>query len=51
MIYRDEYYTEGADAGGITEVWVRKFRNGLRNSKIELEFDIKNEWFEKPRVM
>ena len=48
MIYRDEYYTEGADAGGTTEVWVRKFRNGLRNSKVALEFDIKKEWFNSP---
>ena len=46
MMYRDEYYTEGADTGGVTEIWVRKFRNGLRNSKIELQFDIEREWFE-----
>ena len=49
MIYREEYYSDGGDKGGITEVWVRKFRNGLRNSKIELEFDINKEWFDSPK--
>ena len=49
MMYREDYYNEGADVGGKTELWVRKFRDGLRNSKIELEFDIENEWFESPK--
>ena len=44
MLYREAYYDENDDSP-ITDVWVRKFRNGLRNQLIQLEFDTSRQWF------
>ncbi|MBI5414301.1 replicative DNA helicase [Candidatus Peregrinibacteria bacterium] len=44
MIYRDDYYNEDSDYPGITEVWIRKHRNGptghtdLRFDKTQMRF-------------
>lgn len=48
MIYRDSYYsTTGlVPTNDITELWVKKFRNGLANIKIELRYNPKQQWFD-----
>jgi len=44
MLYRDDYYHEDSDFPGITEIWVRKHRNGpighvdLRFDKTQMRF-------------
>ncbi len=38
MLYRDDYYNEDSDFPGITEIWVRKHRNGPIGH-IDLRFD------------
>ena len=45
MMYREGYYNldEGKDIGGETELLGRKFRDGVRNDKIILHYDLKNQ--------
>lgn len=38
MLYRDDYYNEDSDYPGITEIWVRKHRNGPIGH-VDLRFD------------
>ncbi len=44
MLYRDDYYNEDSDFPGITEVWIKKHRNGpightdLRFDKTQMRF-------------
>jgi replicative DNA helicase len=44
MLYRDDYYNEDSDFPGVTEVWIRKHRNGpighvdLRFDKTQMRF-------------
>lgn len=38
MLYRDDYYNEDSDFPGITEIWVRKHRNGPIGH-VDLRFD------------
>ncbi len=44
MMYREEYYDEFTDKKGITEIHVRKNRNGPTGS-IELMFKKENQKF------
>lgn len=37
-IYRDAYYHPGSKAGSVTEFWLRKSREGARNSRSEMVF-------------
>lgn len=48
MLYRDSYYKQVAfsHSKDITELWIRKFRDGPSNVLINLYFDPKQEWFE-----
>lgn len=48
MLYRDSYYKQMAfsHSKDVTELWVRKFRDGPSNVLINLYFDPKQEWFE-----
>ena len=46
MIYRESYYSGVNVKNDPTEVWVRKFRNGVANSRINLMFNKASEWFE-----
>ena len=49
MMYRDDYYNPTpesiASQTSLTEIWVRKFRDGPANQCIKMEFDKQNEWF------
>ena len=47
MIYREGYYNldSGQDLGGVTELLGRKFRDGVRNEKIVLSYDLKEQWY------
>jgi replicative DNA helicase len=47
MLHRDEPQTEKKPDKSITEVWVRKFRDGPRDVLIKLLFDPRQEWFEE----
>ena len=46
-IYRDSYYTKDISDNS-AEILVLKFRNGDSASKIELEFDASEQWFNRP---
>lgn len=47
MLHRDEPQTEKKPEKSVTEVWVRKFRDGPRDVLIKLLFSPKEEWFEE----
>ena len=44
MIYREDYYDEFSEKKGITDIYVRKNRNGPIGM-VELMFDKKNQTF------
>jgi len=44
MLYREE-----DNIDNITEVWIRKFRDGPRDVLIRLRFDPRQDWFDVPR--
>ena len=47
MLYRDDYYNpEKKQALSETELWIRKFRDGIRDAKVRLMFDERKQWFE-----
>ena len=48
MLYRDDYYNPPAQPAAFseTELWVRKFRDGVRNAMIKLRFYERRQWFE-----
>lgn len=48
MLYRDSYYhpPEHEVTNDYTEIWIRKFRDGVSNSRIDLMFDTQKQWFE-----
>lgn len=48
MMYRDSYYNppDTPQMLSKTEVWVRKFRDGPANILVNLDFDLRREWFE-----
>lgn len=46
MMHREEAQTDTKPQKSLTEVWVRKFRDGPRDVLIRLWFDPKQEWFE-----
>lgn len=48
MLYRDEYYSNtGRNTGkSMTEVWIRKFREGPSNIVARLNYDMERQWFE-----
>lgn len=50
MIYRDEYYNEDKTLGRYseTEIWLRKYRDDVRNQKITLEYDTTAQMFIEP---
>lgn len=50
MMYRDDYYNPESTTPGITEVWVRKFRDGTRDALINLFYNMKTQWFEPVEV-
>jgi replicative DNA helicase len=47
MIYRDEYYNPASrpQDKSDTELWVRKFRDGPRDTMMRLVYDVKGAWF------
>jgi len=47
MLYSEHYYNPPVLPTDIhpTEIWVRKFRDGARNIKIVMDFDVRKEWF------
>ena len=47
MMYRPSYYDPELPDG--TEIWVRKFRNGEANVKVNLSFDPVSLWFDSPQ--
>jgi len=47
MLHRDEAQTDAKPAKSLTELWIRKFRDGPRDVLIKLLFDPKAEWFEE----
>lgn len=47
MIHREEFEGNTKPEKSITEIWVRKFRDGPRDSLIKLLFSPKSEWFEE----
>ena len=47
MMYRPSYYDPNLP--DTTEVWVRKFRNGEANVKVNLSFDPVSLWFDSPQ--
>ena len=48
MLYRESYYKppDVPTAKDLTELWIRKFRNGPAGGKVELMFDKASEWFD-----
>ena len=48
MLYRDDYYNPPVQPATFseTELWVRKFRDGVRNAMIRLRFYEKRQWFD-----
>lgn len=46
MLHREEFEGQVKPDKSITEVWVRKFRDGPRDVLIKLWFDPRQEWFE-----
>ena len=48
MLYRDDYYNPPDKPGAFsrTELWIRKFRDGQREARINLAFDEKRQWFD-----
>jgi replicative DNA helicase len=46
MLYRDEYYNRETPNKGVTELWLRKDRDGNRDVLINLKYDPRQEWFE-----
>jgi replicative DNA helicase len=46
MMYRESYYSGVNVKNDPTEVWIRKFRNGVANARVNLMFDKASEWFE-----
>ena len=50
MLFSESYYNPPNPPTHIhpTEIWVRKNRDGVRNSKILLDFDARMEWFSDP---
>jgi KaiC/GvpD/RAD55 family RecA-like ATPase len=48
MLYRDDYYNPPMQPAAYseTELWVRKFRDGVRNAMIRLRFYERRQWFE-----
>ena len=49
MLYRPSYYENDSDDNA-TEIWIRKFRNGEANVAVYMEFDQKQQWFDKPET-
>jgi replicative DNA helicase len=51
MLYRKDYYDDGSvfQRYSETELLIRKFRDGVRNAKILMDYDTKRQWF-KPQV-
>lgn len=47
MLHREEFEGSTKPEKSITEVWIRKFRDGPRDVLIRLMFSPKNEWFEE----
>jgi len=46
MLYRDSYYNASKpELKNVAELWIRKFRDGVRDSAIKLSFDEKQQWF------
>ena len=52
MLYRDGYYNPPAMpvSKELSELWIRKFRNGPAGLKINLMFDKASEWFENAKI-
>jgi replicative DNA helicase len=50
MLYRDDYYQKDSvfTRYSETELLIRKFRDGIRNAKIVMDYDTKRQWF-KPK--
>ena len=46
MLYRQGYYDDTDES--VTEMWIRKFRNGLSNVAVDMNFNAKNQWFDSP---
>jgi KaiC/GvpD/RAD55 family RecA-like ATPase len=47
MVYRDDYYHPQDPPAQLseTELWVRKFRDGVKDARIVTYFDEKEQWF------
>lgn len=50
MPWRESYNDPRKERDGKsrTEVWVRKARDGVRNAKVCLVYDLKQQWFDEP---
>jgi len=48
MLYRDSYYNPPVTPQPYseTELWIRKFRDGVRNAMVRLKFDERRQWFD-----
>ena len=49
MLYRPDYYENFTKAPkkSLTELWIRKFRDGPAGVLVNLMFDTEKEWFEE----
>lgn len=47
MLYRDDYYNNDSvfDRYSETELLIRKFRDGVRDARIVMQYDTKRQWF------
>ena len=51
MLYRDSYYNPPNQPSRYsdTELWIRKFRDGIKDAKVRLIFDERAQWFDPAR--
>lgn len=52
MMYRPDYYDSKLTKGDLspTELWIRKFRDGVRDAQVLMNYNLKQQWFE-PRYV
>ena len=52
MLYSDSYYNPPTIPTSISrvELWMRKFKEGPKNIKVLLDFDMRREWFEPVEI-
>jgi len=51
MLYRDSYYNPPTQPSyySDTELWIRKFRDGIKDAMVRLSFNERAQWFEPNR--